>query len=88
MSDTKKYTMDDFIEKIKSLQIYSAYEELIKAGRKDSAKFLEATSLVFNSGDAEFKSMVSELAISALFNKADKKLRKEILKGEKTKNAD
>lgn len=76
-------TMDDFINKLKSIPAYEVYEHAVKEkGNKDTFRLLQIVGMLFSMADSEFHMMLTSISLELLFSMADQKLRGEILESE------
>lgn len=84
----KEGSIETFIQKIKELPIYSAYEYAVNAKKgDDTSKLLQMSAMISAMGDAEFSMLMSSVSLDLLFVMVDQRLRNEIL-GEERKETD
>ena len=79
----KEGSFDTFIQKVKELPLYGAYEIAVKK-KEDSntAQFLQMTVMLMSMGNEELSMLMTSVSLDLLFAMADQKMRNEILESE------
>ena len=79
----KEGSFDTFIQKVKELPLYGAYEMAVKK-KEDSntAQFLQMSVMLMSMGNDELSMLMTSVSLELLFAMADQKLRNEILESE------
>lgn len=76
----KEGNLEIFIQKIKKLPIYRAYEHAVKKMEDDNtAKFLQMSVMLVTMGNDELSMLMTSVSLDLLFAMVDQKLRNEIL---------
>ncbi len=79
----KEGNFGTFIQKVKELPLYGAYEMAVKK-KEDSntAQFLQMSVMLMSMGNDELSMLMTSASLDLLFAMADQKLRNEILESE------
>lgn len=71
--------IDDVISEIKKLPTFALYKTDVKTGGENTAKTLEASTLLMTLGNDTLRALITAVSMQLLFALADQKLRAEIL---------
>lgn len=86
---TEGKSIEDFVQKIKELPIYSIYEKAVRDKEKaDTAKLLQMSVILIGMADKELSMLITSLSIKLLFAMVDARLRNEILNESEDNHAD
>lgn len=75
-------TIEDFIQKVKTLPVYSNYEKAVRDKKLDNygtKELLKMGTLLFAMGNKEFSIFTNSVAMDLLFTMTDQILKNEIL---------
>lgn len=76
-------TLEDVIEKIKTLPIYQTYAERVKKEDcEETYKYLETMTMLCSLMDDGFSAMMHSVSMDLMFSMIDMRLRAEILQEE------
>ena len=79
----KEGNFDTFIQKVKELPLYGAYEMAVKEKEGgNTARLLQMFVMLMAMGNDELSMLMSSVSLDLLFAMADQKLRNEILESE------
>lgn len=79
----KEGSFDTFIQKVKELPLYGAYEMAVKKKEDgNTAQFLQMPVMLMSMGNDELSMLMTSVSLELLFSMADQKLRNEILESE------
>lgn len=79
----KEGSFDTFIQKVKELPLYGAYEMAVKKKEySNTAQFLQMSVMLMSMGNEELSMLMTRVSLDLLFAMADQKMRNEILESE------
>lgn len=79
----KEGNLDAFIQKVKELPLYGAYEMAVKKKEdRNTAQFLQMSVMLMSMANDELSMLMTIVSLDLLFALADQKLRNEILESE------
>lgn len=85
----KEGNIETFIQKVKELPLYGAYEMAVKKKEDgNTAQFLQMSVMLMSMGNDELSMLMTSVSLDLLFAMADQKLRNEILESEGENESD
>lgn len=85
----KEGNLETFIQKVKELPLYGAYEMAVKKKEdRNTAQFLQMSVMLMTMGNDELSMLMTSVSLDLLFAMVDQKLRNEILESEEENESD